>query len=440
MTARSTPAFRPPSAAAVQLARTIYGAPGDDRAARPCDPEFRARIRRERAVADVPAPARGVIRRPTPLRLAAGLAVLLALIAIGSRLMGTGTPFAQAAIVTPEGELGVEPMPFEQQGQSFPGSAFYYLDASADTAPVPLPGAPLAPQAHWDSAEPAAPGAAPGTLGAGPSAQALRQAGTALDRTRALTCLTAAIYYEAASEPDDGQRAVAQVILNRMAHPAFPKTVCGVVYQGSERTTGCQFTFTCDGSLARRPAAMFWNRAEAVARAALGGFVYASVGLATHYHTFAVHPYWDASMNFLGQIGAHRFYRMQGPAGAAAAFRFAYAGGEPLTQGRLTRAVGAGATSPDPVAIERTYEASLRAAHGDAQAVNLIAARSNGLGAIGLNGLGGIGNAPLAPAPAYANEGLSRGGDTAFRARALPGGDTVRPEYQQSGAWITQPE
>jgi spore germination cell wall hydrolase CwlJ-like protein len=79
-------------------------------------------------------------------------------------------------------------------------------------------------------------------------------------------CLTAAIYYEAASEPDDGQRAVAQVVLNRVAHPAYPKTVCGVVYQGSERGTGCQFTFTCDGALARKPSRYFWDRAAWRAR------------------------------------------------------------------------------------------------------------------------------------------------------------------------------
>ena len=72
------------------------------------------------------------------------------------------------------------------------------------------------------------------------------------DRARALECLTAAIYYEAASESDDGQRAVAQVVLNRVRHPAFPGTVCGTVYQGSERA-GCQFSFACDGAMARAP-------------------------------------------------------------------------------------------------------------------------------------------------------------------------------------------
>lgn len=74
-------------------------------------------------------------------------------------------------------------------------------------------------------------------------------------RERAEQCLAEAIYYEAGSESEDGQRAVAQVVLNRVRHAAFPNSVCGVIYQGSERTTGCQFTFTCDGSLARAPSA-----------------------------------------------------------------------------------------------------------------------------------------------------------------------------------------
>ncbi|WP_416365907.1 cell wall hydrolase [Sphingomonas aerolata] len=82
---------------------------------------------------------------------------------------------------------------------------------------------------------------------------------SATDRARALLCLTTAIYYEAASEPDAGQRAVAQVILNRVRHPAFPATVCGVVYQGPHSggaPTACQFSFACDGATARAPASL----------------------------------------------------------------------------------------------------------------------------------------------------------------------------------------
>ena len=84
-------------------------------------------------------------------------------------------------------------------------------------------------------------------------------------RAQALECLTSAVYYEAGNETVDGQRGVAQVVLNRVRHPAFPASVCGVVYQGSLRTTGCQFTFTCDGSLNRSPDAAGWARAHKVA-------------------------------------------------------------------------------------------------------------------------------------------------------------------------------
>ena len=78
---------------------------------------------------------------------------------------------------------------------------------------------------------------------------------------QALECLASAVYYEAGNQDDDGERAVAQVVLNRVRHPAFPASVCGVVYEGSTRPTGCQFTFTCDGSLYRQPDADGWRRA-----------------------------------------------------------------------------------------------------------------------------------------------------------------------------------
>ena len=149
------------------------------------------------------------------------------------------------------------------------------------------------------------------------------------DRGRALECLTAAIYYEAASEPDDGQRAVAQVILNRARHPAFPSTVCGVVYQGSERRS-CQFSFACDGAMARVPSAAGWARAARVAAAALGGYVFAPVGLATHYHTYAVTPAWNRTLVMTDAIGAHFFHRWKGYWGTAAAFSQHYRGGEPV--------------------------------------------------------------------------------------------------------------
>jgi spore germination cell wall hydrolase CwlJ-like protein len=153
--------------------------------------------------------------------------------------------------------------------------------------------------------------------------------GSVADKERAVRCLTQAIYYEAATEPLDGQRAVAQVVLNRLRHPAYPNTVCGVVFQGSERATGCQFTFTCDGALARAPMPSIWNRARAVAEAALAGYVFKPVGWATHYHTNWVVPYWSSSLVKAANIGTHIFYRWTGGWGTGPAFRNRYAGVEP---------------------------------------------------------------------------------------------------------------
>ena len=158
------------------------------------------------------------------------------------------------------------------------------------------------------------------------------------DRRRAVRCLTQAIYYEAALEPTEGQEAVAQVILNRVRDPNYANSVCGVVYEGAERVTGCQFSFTCDGSLAQGPVAWAWNRAARVAERALGGHVATSVGTATHYHANYVHPWWAPTLNKLTQIGAHIFYRWKGVYGEPAAFRQAYSGREPrIDEARFAR-------------------------------------------------------------------------------------------------------
>lgn len=147
-----------------------------------------------------------------------------------------------------------------------------------------------------------------------------------IERATALDCLTAAVYYEAAIEDVRGQRAVAQAVLNRVRHPAFPASVCGVVYQGSERPTGCQFTFTCDGSLARKPSPWGWARARAIAKDALSGKVERSIGMATHYHANYVVPYWASTLTKIAVVGAHIFYRWQGSWGRRLAFNQAYAG------------------------------------------------------------------------------------------------------------------
>ena len=159
--------------------------------------------------------------------------------------------------------------------------------------------------------------------------------GDAEDRARAEDCLSQAVYYEAAREPLKGQQAVAQVVLNRVRHPAYPKSVCGVVYQGSANPTGCQFTFTCDGALRWRPEPALWERAQAVARRALAGFVDRDVGSATHYHAAYVAPAWAPSLVKTVQVGQHIFYRWTGSWGEPAAFTGRYAGREAV----LTQAV-----------------------------------------------------------------------------------------------------
>lgn len=146
---------------------------------------------------------------------------------------------------------------------------------------------------------------------------------------RSIDCMTAAIYYEAASESVDGQRAVAQVVLNRLRHRLYPHTVCGVVFQGAERATGCQFSFTCDGSLTRVPSLAGWTRARNIAVQALEGYVYKPVSLSTHYHADYVVPFWASSLVKLTTIGRHIFYRINGGYGSPRAFDALYAGAEP---------------------------------------------------------------------------------------------------------------
>lgn len=211
----------------------------------------------------------------------------------------------------------------------FPGAALLYL---AET-PAPLPLSPgttgtieLPPVPVSATLAQAIAAAEPSIVPARPFALG---GASATDRARALQCLADAIYYEAASEPDEGQRAVAQVVLNRVRHPAFPATVCGVVYQGSERG-GCQFSFACDGAMARVPQRGVWMRGARIAAAALAGYVYAPVGLATHYHTYAVTPAWNRAMVMTDAVGAHFFHRWKGYWGTAAAFAQAYRGGEPV--------------------------------------------------------------------------------------------------------------
>lgn len=165
-----------------------------------------------------------------------------------------------------------------------------------------------------------------------PPARPFRITGTPVDIARATDCLAAAIWYEAGAETLAGKKAVAQVVLNRVRHPAFPKTVCGVVFQGSERITGCQFTFSCDGAMARIPSAGAWTNMRGLARIMLNGEVFKPVGTATHYHTDWVLPAWSSKLDKVHKEATHLFFRWAGWWGTPPAFRGRYAGAEPLVR------------------------------------------------------------------------------------------------------------
>jgi spore germination cell wall hydrolase CwlJ-like protein len=218
-------------------------------------------------------------------------------------------------------------------GTLYSGSGWNGAHA-APPAPPPLIMRQIAPtQAIKVNAE------IPLAVGANPAAAPFRFTGNAAARTQAVECLASAVYYEAGNQDADGERAVAQVVLNRVRHPAFPASVCGVVYQGSSRTTGCQLTFTCDGSLYHRPDADGWRRAVSVAEAALSGAVYAPVGWATHYHADYVVPYWASSLAKSAIVGAHLFYRWAGGWGQPGAFNENFAGHEPSAAALRTAAL-----------------------------------------------------------------------------------------------------
>ncbi|WP_435201550.1 cell wall hydrolase [Qipengyuania sp. 902] len=355
---------------------------GTERSPRPAPTRAQRRAERQRD------------RRQMTIRLGAlALAIALPTYAaqgeLGSNL--------RSAIGLEEERVALTPMPFETAGESFPGSAFYYLeDASrlaTDLADLREEEGTLETVEFAES------------HGAGAAAQAFRQSGGGLDKARALQCLSMAIYYEAASESYEGQQAVAQVVLNRVAHPAYPASVCGVVFQGSERKTGCQFSFTCDGSMRRTPSRGGYARAQSIALAALAGDVYGPIGLATHYHTNYVNPYWASSLDYIRTIGAHRFYRWKGSAGRLGAFTDAYAGVEP------------GAAAP-----------AVRRAESDVPGP-VAAAAPPPNSAIGADRTPDVPvGAPAKPATAAPPKNDN-----------LPSSGRVRDEYANSGRWIREP-
>ena len=220
--------------------------------------------------------------------------------------------------------------------------------------------------------------------------------GNGVDRERATGCLALAALAEA-GQGDADQRAVMQVVLNRVRHPAFANTVCGVVFQGSERATGCQFSFTCDGSLARTYPAAAMQSARRRAVEALGGYVHAPVGNATHYHADYVWPWWSPRLDKVAVVGTHIFYRWRGFWGTPQALSARYRGSEPdplgleataaaverpalptrsfAEDGEATRTITAGAQDT-PRVIERREDRPLPSS-GDPRVHFVLVARSD---------------------------------------------------------------
>lgn len=163
---------------------------------------------------------------------------------------------------------------------------------------------------------------------------------------RELDCLTTALYFEARGEGDAGMAAVAQVIVNRAQHPDFPKTLCGVIYQGAGKGRGCQFSFACDGSMRQRRQAALWDRARSIAERAMDEPVSQAVGTATFFHATRISPNWRG-LQRVATVGRHVFYRHAGFRGSAANFlrgRINAVGGTIELASAMTASTNAAAT------------------------------------------------------------------------------------------------
>ena len=171
-------------------------------------------------------------------------------------------------------------------------------------APPQIPAAVPAPEAPKPVVEVPPPPPPP------TPAEILKLAGK--DRTKAEKCLANAVYFEARGEPLRGQIAVAQVVMNRVFSPYYPKDVCSVVYQNADHHLACQFTFACDGRSKAINERGAWARAVRVAKQTLDGKVWiAAVAKSTHYHAYWVSPSWVAEMKRMFRYGVHTFYRPQ---------------------------------------------------------------------------------------------------------------------------------
>jgi len=124
-----------------------------------------------------------------------------------------------------------------------------------------------------------------------------------------LYCMAAAVYYEARGESRLGQRAVAQVVMNRVESKRYPNTVCAVVFQGESKRNRCQFSFACDGKPESPRPGKSWSLAMDIAKRFEGGERLESVSEALNYHADYVKPRWSRSMRRISKIGRHIFLK-----------------------------------------------------------------------------------------------------------------------------------
>jgi hypothetical protein len=124
-------------------------------------------------------------------------------------------------------------------------------------------------------------------------------------------CLAEAMYYEARGEGRSGQEAIAEVVFHRMRTPGYPRSICGVVYQGANRAAGCQFSFACNGELLRPKTSAAWSQARILAAKIMAGVVQLEdiTGDAISFHAADIQPDWADHLERTIQIGNHVFYR-----------------------------------------------------------------------------------------------------------------------------------
>ncbi|GJD49209.1 hypothetical protein OPKNFCMD_1939 [Methylobacterium crusticola] len=236
---------------------------------------------------------------------------------------GASSPAAAASVATRGGGSGGQTRDARQDGGTPAVPRAVALSsatpAPADAIPVevaaaPVAGGPFSPRLERD-ARAALTTAARVPAEASPAGDARRRYAdliTPENAEKEQRCLAEAVYFEARGEPEQGQAAVAQVVLNRAKSGLYPANICGVVYQNRHRYMGCQFSFACEGRSLRITDDASWQAAARVARAVVDGRTYlADVGGATHYHADYVRPRWSRRLKKMDVIGRHIFYQLR---------------------------------------------------------------------------------------------------------------------------------